>query len=176
MWAYDGLPPAELKDHPQGEVVEKAAAVQLHGGLQLDNGPRTVPRAGARFTTPRRIGGSFDYASFERRDYWAAHVTANTSEDPGELGTWGLGLARLSGQDERWGGSLELAWDGFNNEPWGAHARYQAGVLTDKRFYHDLSAHVGFVKGRLGVSAGWRAWLTPVRNSTGPELMLRVWL
>lgn len=165
MWAHDGLEPFE--ERPPAE---------LHGGLQLDNGPRTVPRAGGRFMTKRRLGASLDWAGFERHDWTAAHVTADTTEEENQSAQWGLGVARLSGRDDRWGGSLELAWEGRPRERVTAQARYQLGVLTDKRLYHDLSAHVGVSWRRVGLSAGYRAWLTPLRNSSGPEALLRLWL
>lgn len=171
-------------DYYAGPDGPKSYAASVYGGGQYTEGERRSLQGGARFTTAKRLGMDLEWTGFDegalgdpgRTEYYSGHLMANVSEDPNQVSEWGLGVARLTGRDDRWGGSVGLRWEAFDTYPWSLHGRYQLGVLTDKRLYHDLSLHIGAVWKRLGLSAGYRAFLNPRANSYGPEGMLRLWL
>jgi hypothetical protein len=188
--AADTLEPVGFDPYPYGGGSEqytagpRSWAVSMHGGGQYTEGQRTSLRGGGRFTTAGRLGADFEWTGFDegalgdpgKTEYYAGHFLANVSEEANQISEWGVGVARITGRDDRWGGSLGLRWEAFNQEPWTLHGRYQLGVLTDQRAYHDLSFHIGLVWTRLGLSAGYRAFLNPRANSYGPEALLRLWL
>lgn len=163
----------------------KPWALALRGSRQwLESGRGDAYHASARLNTAGRLGGSFDWSSLPDRsagnlkgpDFYRAHVLGNVSESPLQVVGWGVGLAHWRGDRRLWGGSVEADVEWFPAKPVIVHGRWQMAVMHDRAAYHDLSASAGLAWGRFGLSGGWRAFVKPGRDASGPEVLLRVWL
>ena len=143
-------------------------ALHVNGALRLES------RLGVDFAWSRFDSGAFN---LERRtDRLAMHATADLSERDGRFLEYGLGFTTLQSDQSLWGPSFELLGERRLAPPWTLYARYSLAFMNLGASHHELSAGVGPSWKRLGVEAGYRAFLNPLRNVYGPEIALKIWL
>jgi hypothetical protein len=151
---------------------------------QFTEGDREANHIAAGLRLSGRLSGDFEYSKFRAgafrfdrgADWFSAHGTADLSSDDLNTFEYGFGFATLQGDQSLWGPGVELRYERKLRAPWTLYLKYAPDLLSDGRFWHEMSAGVGPNWKRLGVEAAYRALLNPLRNSYGPELSLRIWL
>lgn len=160
----------------------KSLAIETEGSAQLVVNGGRADHARGKLRTEGRIGGDFSWNAYEARglqtlhrsDYITAHVTASLLEREDALLEFGWGIATMQRDHSSTGASVVLNWEAFRAKPWIWGLRYEPSILKDGRFYHEFTADGGAVCGPFAVTAGLRAFLTPLRNAWGPEAGLKI--
>ena len=141
----------------------------------LESGLRLPGRLGADFYYSRFDPGAFNMT--RRPEFFAFHATADVSTQDDVTLEYGFGLATLQADRTLAGPSMEFRGERRMGKPWTMYARYAPSfMVSDGRFYHHLSLGLGASWKRIGVDAGYKLFLNPLRNGYGPEAALRVWL
>lgn len=171
-------------DPEDGYTNGKAYQVWTRVSRQFSEGSRGVNHAAGGLRLDQRLAGDFYYSKFRAgsfrfnraADWLSAHATADLSAGDRTTFEYGFGFATLQGDRSLVGPSAEVKWERQLPAPWTLYGRYALNFLTDNRFWHEASIGAGPSWKRLGVEAGYRVLLNPLRNSYGPEVALRLWL
>lgn len=154
-----------------------------HYGVQRLDGGRSAHHLLARARGQERIGWDFigdlynrGVFSPDRRGFlFSGHLTGNFVQEEHAMVEVGVGYGAFESPSARSGPSAELNAEIFPAKPVTIYGRYQP-LLLDKRAYHVLSAGLGLAVGPVGLSGGWRSFITPLRTTvSGPEASLQLW-
>ena len=155
----------------------------LKAGHQFTEGGREAHHLAAGLRLADRLSADFEYSKFRAgafrfdraADWLSAHGTADISQDDANTFEYGFGFATLQGDQSLWGPGVEFRYERKLRAPWTMYLKYAPDLMSDGRFWHELSAGVGPSWKRIGVEAAYRALLNPLRDSYGPEVSLRLW-
>lgn len=160
---------------------DREVAAEFRAGRQnLARGQ--AQHAHLRVRGGNRLGWDLGLASYDphvfrpegRTNFWSGHITANYYQSRRALFEAGYGIASYQDPRPQTGFSLELALALFPRRPWTVSLRYQ-GAWLHSQDYHDLSADAGWTWRWFGLSLGFRSFLTPRLDRSGPEATAVFW-
>ena len=161
---------------------ERAAGFEATTSYQAASGGRGAAHGLARVRGENRLGWDAAFSFYQRgllrperrAALVSAHITSNYLQEAESFVELGVGGATYQDPSALWGPSLEASWELFPRRPYSFGLRVQSAVMRGQG-YHTLSAVAGVGWRWLGLQAGWRVFLDPRKNVTGPELALSSW-
>lgn len=150
---------------------EREMAVAFSGSAQSLGAGRTAGRSELRVRGDNRLGWRAEGSWLPDGSRYTGQILANYLQSGRSLLELGLGVSTFR---SRTGFSAELAFEAFPGKPWTASAAY--GLTWFGRDpWHELSVAASAAWGRAALSVGYRAWLRPGEDASGPEAALRFW-
>ncbi|MEE8424343.1 MAG: hypothetical protein V3S11_00865 [Elusimicrobiota bacterium] len=161
---------------------ERKAAYSLKTAVQLTRGGRGAQHVEMRVRGAKRLGwdlagdvyGAGHFHPARRGAIYSGHLNSNYLQTKTALLELGFGAASFQNPAPLWGGSAELNLELFPSRPWSLLFRAQSALIRGQG-YHTLSVGAGATWRRLGLAAGCRGFINPIRSVWGPELSFNAW-